>query len=242
MPSYKGKKLPRAEAETLAREFVKGLACSYTITCGSLRRSTPEVGDIDIVAVTDDGKLPVPAIQRAGVEWKSGGEKSQTYVIAGPQGPVQVNLLAIAPDRVGAMLLHATGSADFNERIRARAKARGMLLSQLGLFERTPDGKAGKLIAAATESEIFAALDMEPVPPSARGKTGEGAVLAVVTSKSDPGKRYAITGTKDNPRCSCVGFKYHGKCNHVDAVGRVLAGKADKRVHLGAQRADATSE
>jgi DNA polymerase/3'-5' exonuclease PolX len=73
---------------------------------------------------------------------------------SGRRGAIQVDLNFTAPDALGAALLHHTGSAAYNVFIRSRAKQRGYTLSQHGLF------KGIELVAASTEEEVLAILDM----------------------------------------------------------------------------------
>lgn len=72
---------------------------------------------------------------------------------------------ASAEDR-GSALMHWTGPSTFNILIRKRAKARGMKLSQHGLF-RLVNGELIK-IASKTEASIFKALGLRYYSPSER--------------------------------------------------------------------------
>jgi DNA polymerase/3'-5' exonuclease PolX len=61
-------------------------------------------------------------------------------------------------------LLFATGSGDFNVRMRSVAKSRGLLLNQHGLFDRS----TGKKIEIKNEEEIFEYLKIEYKTPEQR--------------------------------------------------------------------------
>lgn len=86
----------------------------------------------------------------------------------------RLDLLFVPYARLGAALLHFTGNDIFNRSLRLLARKKGMTLSQEGLWEafREPgkysEAKKGRLIAAATEMDIFVALGVEYKPPGER--------------------------------------------------------------------------
>ena len=94
-------------------------------------------------------------------------EPGARAAIVTPRG-VQVDLRIVLPEQLGAALLHFTGSQAHNIKLRGRAAARGWLLNEYGLFD-----EQGTVLAAATEEEIYAALDLQPIPPPLREGGGE---------------------------------------------------------------------
>ncbi len=62
-----------------------------------------------------------------------------------------------------------TGSKAHNIVLRDRAIARGLKLNEYGLFRSADDAR----VAGATEEEIYAALDLDWVPPELREDRGE---------------------------------------------------------------------
>jgi DNA polymerase/3'-5' exonuclease PolX len=64
----------------------------------------------------------------------------------------------------GAALMHYTGSADFNIRMRTIAISKGFLLNEKGLF------RGDVKIPTTSEASIFELLDVPYVSPSERGR------------------------------------------------------------------------
>jgi DNA polymerase (family 10) len=126
---------------------------------GSYRRGYPEVGDLDVVVLESDLPKMQALAQTLGTPVTLKDGKIVGMVIAG----TRVEFYVTTPAQFGAMLLFATGSAEFNIWQRSQAKAKGLKLSQLGLF----DG-SGHVLAGETEEGMFAALDMAYVPPEKR--------------------------------------------------------------------------
>jgi DNA polymerase (family 10) len=75
----------------------------------------------------------------------------------------EVNLRLVAREQFGAALIHYTGSHAHVERLRLRAKARGLRLSAHGLFAND-----GSLRLTSTEADVYAALDLPLIPPEMR--------------------------------------------------------------------------
>ena len=81
----------------------------------------------------------------------------------------------------GASLLHATGSAEHLEQLRKLASDKG--------FELKPDGlyRGRKLIASATEKDIYEALGLQFIEPELR----EGRDEIAESRKEQPAKACA---------------------------------------------------
>jgi DNA polymerase (family 10) len=97
-----------------------------------------------------------------------------------PQGPsIQVDLRVLPLTSFGSALMYFTGSKEHNVRMRERVLAKGMTLNEWGLFRedksaaKPPQERGEKPIAAATEKDVFAALDLPWIPPEAREDRGE---------------------------------------------------------------------
>ncbi|RMH15380.1 MAG: DNA polymerase/3'-5' exonuclease PolX [Acidobacteria bacterium] len=145
---------------------------------GSLRRGCETIGDLDFVAACDDPE---------GVRRRFTEHPSVTQVLAHGDTKCSVRLesegvaiqadLRLVPEAVyGAALLYFTGSKEHNVRLRERAIKRGLRLNEYGLFrgsEERPQEQGKKPLAAATEEEIYAALDLPWIPPELREDRGE---------------------------------------------------------------------
>ncbi len=80
---------------------------------------------------------------------------------------VHVDLRVVPPDVWGAALLYFTGSKAHNIHLRRLAQRSGTKLSEYGL------SRNGHVLAAATETEVYAQLGMAYVPPTLREDRGE---------------------------------------------------------------------
>ncbi len=155
----------------LAREWVRKLRTTGLFQmlepAGSLRRGKETIGDLDFLAVSDQPQRAVAAFLR---------EVSPEEVLAqGPQkvsvrlaGGLQADLRLVPKEAFGAALQYFTGSKAHNIRLRERAVARGLKLSEYGLF--TADGQ---VLARETEEEIYRALGLAWIPPELREDQGE---------------------------------------------------------------------
>jgi DNA polymerase (family 10) len=159
-------------AMDLAEEIVAKLSavrgCMRCTHAGSLRRMAETIGDIDILAASDD---PTPVMDAfAGLSdvdrvIARGDTKTSILTTKG----LQVDLRVIPPGVWGAALQYFTGSKAHNIRIREMAVRKGLKLSEYGLFE----AESGDLIVAQTEEEVYERLGLPWIPPVLREDRGE---------------------------------------------------------------------
>lgn len=164
---------PLYEALTLAEEVIDHLRQAPGIgrisTAGSLRRMRETVGDIDILACGKDGARIIrhftrfPKISRILAE----GVTKGSVVIAAPGGEQQVDLRIVDESEFGAALQYFTGSKTHNIKLRGMARARGLKISEYGVF------KGEKRIAGRDEEEVYGALGLPLIPPELREDRGE---------------------------------------------------------------------
>ena len=176
----KDHRTPIAEALPLADRLVTELGLVEGVTdvafCGSLRRMSETVGDIDItVASTDPAAVMAAVLAHPTVSdvVVSGDTKTSFLTAKG----LQVDVRVVDPDQFGAATLYFTGSKAHNIALRQRAIDRGWLLNEYGLLT-VPDDESDEndertLVASATEESIYTALDLTYVPPPMREATGE---------------------------------------------------------------------
>ncbi len=81
----------------------------------------------------------------------------------------QVDVRLLPRASYGAALQYFTGSKNHNVALRQRAIKRGFTLSEYALL-RLEDNA---IVAAATEEEIYRALDLDYIPPELRENCGE---------------------------------------------------------------------
>lgn len=132
--------------------------CAYA---GSLRRKQETVGDIDLVATTNDPErvmnafVALPLVQRV---LEKGKTRSSVRLSIGIDADLRV-----VPDNVyGATLQYFTGDKRHNVLLREYALSKGMSLNEYGLY------KGKKLLVCKTEEEIYRRLGMDTPPPEIR--------------------------------------------------------------------------
>lgn len=166
------RRTPIADALPNARRVVAALADVPGVErveyCGSLRRFRETIGDIDIVATATDAAAVMEAFVALPVvaEVLARGD-TKTSVLT--QAGLQIDLRVVAPAEHGAAILYFTGSKSHNIKLRQRALARGLTLNEYGLSHVD----TGAIVAARTEEEIYAALDLPWIPPPMREDSGE---------------------------------------------------------------------
>jgi DNA polymerase (family X) len=158
--------LPHAERIVAHLREVPGVA--QVVICGSLRRFSETIGDVDIV-VTAAAAEPVmnALVSMVLVERVLGRGDRKTSVVT--RRGMQVDLRVVDKHQLGAALLYFTGSKGHNIKLRMRALARGLTLNEYGLAEV----EGGKVVASETEEAIYAALGLPWVPPVLREDAGE---------------------------------------------------------------------
>ena len=135
---------------------------------GSLRRMRETIGDVDVLAASDRLATVVRAFIALPIVTEvlsAGDTRASILTDAG----LQVDLRVVRPDEYGAALMYFTGSKSHNIALRDRALARGLHLSEYGLFEAA----TGRRIAGASEREVYDALGLDWIPPELRESRGE---------------------------------------------------------------------
>ncbi|MEW6217194.1 MAG: helix-hairpin-helix domain-containing protein, partial [Candidatus Bipolaricaulota bacterium] len=137
---------------------------------GSLRRGKETVGDLDLLAISDRPDEAAAAFcSLPGVEEVLAQGPKRVSVRLGDG--VQCDLRMVPKASFGAALQYFTGSKEHNIRLRERAVARGLKLSEYGLF--AADGAA---VAGEDEAGVYEALSLAYIPPELREDGGEVAV------------------------------------------------------------------
>jgi len=175
------KRLLLPKAEGLINDVIAGLDGApglRSITpAGSFRRQRETIGDLDLLAETDDPKALMDRFTKLGIVDEVigfGGHKSAVRIFRGPQ----VDLMSMPPGEAGAYLLHFTGSKEHNVKLRAIARDKGWSLSEYGFLKIGEDGEPltgadAELKTFATEAEAYAFLDLPFIEPELREDAGE---------------------------------------------------------------------
>jgi DNA polymerase (family 10) len=161
-----GEALPVAEA--ILGHLTSSLRLDRVSIGGSLRRGKETVGDIDLL-VGDDDPAPVmdkfvsyPDVKEVLMR---GPTKSSVRLRDG----LQVDIRAVEAKSFGAALQYFTGSKEHNVALRRLGAELGFKLNEYGLFERD----SGKMVAGATEEEVYERLGLRYIPPEIRENNGE---------------------------------------------------------------------
>jgi DNA polymerase (family 10) len=163
-----GRALPLAEA--IARDLADARGAVRVEVAGGLRRGAETVHDIDLAAATTDpdALLDALAAHPATVEVLSRGTAGAAVMT---QAGIRVEVRVTPPERFGNLWQHLTGSRAHNIRLRERAVARGLSVSERGVA--TGDAEPA---GHAEEAGVYAALGLPWIPPELREDTGEIAV------------------------------------------------------------------
>ena len=168
-------------AEELASALIAALSVTPGVrsieSAGSFRRRRESIGDLDLLAETDEPAALMDAFTSFGLVdgvINRGGHKAAVRLQRGPQ----VDLMVMPPGEAGTYRIHFTGSREHNVRLRAMARDRGWSLSEKGFMRIGEDGEpltgaASEVRTFATEAEAYAFLDLPFIEPELREDTGE---------------------------------------------------------------------
>lgn len=153
-------------AHSLAARIGSLAAVEAAVPCGSVRRFSETIGDVDIVVASSDSAI----VHQTVLEFPEvadvvGSGETKTSFLT--REGLQVDVRTVAPDQLGSALLYFTGSKAHNIQLRQKSIDRDLLLSEYGLF----DGE--DVVASKTEEDVYRALGMEYVPPPMREGGGE---------------------------------------------------------------------
>ena len=152
---------------------------------GSSRRRRESIGDLDILAASDDAPAVMDrlvALPQIDEVLLRGDTKCSVRLRSG----IQLDLRVVPEASYGAASHYFTGSQMHNIAIRDRAKRRGLRINEYGVFTEP----AGERIAGATEEEVFAAVDLPYIPPELREDRGE-------LEAAEAGKLPRLIGAED---------------------------------------------
>lgn len=188
---------------------------------GSLRRMAETVGDIDILAT---GVRKSEIVKRFTqlpfvTDILARGDTKGSVMI---DGETQVDLRVVKTAAYGAALQYFTGSKLHNVKLRTMARARGLKLSEYGIFQRD------RRIAGAKEEDVYKALGLPWIPPELREDRGEveaaqsGGLPALVEDEDILGDLHVHSVYSDGNAsieelavsAEKLGLKYIAICDH----------------------------
>jgi len=134
--------------------------------CGSYRRMKETVGDIDILVVGENGAKLIEHFTKfpSVTDVLASGDTKGSVIV---EGKYQVDMRVVGRESWGAALQYFTGSKNHNIKLRTIAKAKGLKISEYGVFREE------KLIAGAEEEDVYKSLGLPWIPPELREDQGE---------------------------------------------------------------------
>jgi DNA polymerase (family X) len=217
-------RIPLGRAVTIAElmlEPLRAAGVAWALPVGSLRRGQEMVGDIEIVAPTDQPEAAIEAVLALPTSSHVLHRSARRLYLLGDR--VQVGIRLPEPANAGADLLYLTGSRAHFEALQAHAASHGWTLNADGL--RAPDGT---FTPAAAEADIYAALGLPVIPPEIRNGDDEvalasrGALPALVTRDDIRGDLHMHSTWSDGrdsieqmvEACHGLGYQYIAITDH----------------------------
>ena len=231
--------LHRAQAlsDDLAAQVAAIDGVRLVVQAGSLRRRRETIGDLDLLVETDRAEAVLDRFTSLGLVDSVVGKGRAKAAITVLRGP-QVDLMVMPPGQAGTYLVHFTGSADHNIRLRGLARDRGWSLSEKG-FVRIDDegnaleGDAADLRTFPDEEGVYGFLDLAWIPPELREDRGEveaardGVLPSLITLGDLRGDLHSHSDWSDGVHAIEVmaeaarrrGYSYQVLTDHTQSLG-----------------------
>jgi DNA polymerase (family 10) len=155
-------------AETIKKRIAALPATQEISLAGSIRRKKETIGDVDILAASDEPEkimaafCELPEIDRI---LGRGPTKSSIVLTSG----VQVDLRVVDKDQYWTALQYFTGSKAHNIAMRRRALERNWKLNEYGVTNLSD----GKMLPGKSERDLYGMLDLPYIEPEMREDRGE---------------------------------------------------------------------
>ncbi len=195
---------------------------------GSLRRWEETIGDLDLIAVSDNpaetgqALASLPSVREVLVH---GDAKTSVVVDPG----IQIDLRAGEPDSLGAMLQYFTGSQQHNIRLRDYANRQGLSLNEYGITVM----ESGEVERFPDEVSFYARLGLPWIPPELRRGADEldlarsGNLPDLVTESDLKGDLHLHSDWSDGKfsleemvaAVAAMGYQYMALTDHSQGLG-----------------------
>lgn len=134
--------------------------------CGSYRRGSETVGDLDIVmTATDEERTMATVFKYPEISHVIAQGKTKASFIL--RSKLQVDIRLVAPSSHGAAVHYFTGSKDHVIALRDRALTKGLKINEYGVF------KGKRKIAGQNEEAIYKTVGLSLIPPELRENRDE---------------------------------------------------------------------
>jgi DNA polymerase (family 10) len=163
---------------------------------GSARRGVESVKDIDLVAVTREPQKLADCLERL-----EQIEQVSSTGAAGARGRAHlglgVDLRIAAPEQLGNLLQHFTGSSAHNTALRELAVRSGLHVSEYGV----KDDADGSTHTCSTEAEVYGLLGLPYIEPELRENRGEleAGVGALAAGRPKAATNKLAAGSRSRP-------------------------------------------
>ncbi|HEX2722233.1 MAG TPA: PHP domain-containing protein, partial [Gemmatimonadaceae bacterium] len=225
-----------AQALVLQDHVARHPDVSEAVIAGAVRRHNETIGDIDIVAICSGDPVAVARSFTEGAAVKevieNGANVSIRYI-----DDTRMDLWCTAAANAAITLWRATGSPKHLEQLTAYAKASGFTLEE----KRLVSGK-NVPVPLKQESDLFAALGLDEIPPELREGMGEIEAAAahslpdLIVSEDIKGALHCHSTWSDGVAtieemagaAKEMGWKYIGITDHSQAAFYAGGMKAEK--------------
>jgi DNA polymerase (family X) len=152
----------------IVEELRKHPAADRVEIAGSARRMTDTCKDLDIVATAHDARALTDAFKALELvsELRGSGDAGARVVT---HNGLRIDFRVVAPEQLGNVLQHLTGSKEHNMALRDYAVRRGLHVSEYGI----EDDADGSKQTCASEREVYARLGLDYIEPELREGRGE---------------------------------------------------------------------
>lgn len=218
---------------------------------GSLRRMQETIGDIDLIASSDNPEKVTEAFTKLPLV-KEVLALGPTKASVLTRGNLQMDLRVVKPSSFGAALLYFTGDKAHNIALRDIAIRRGLKLNEYGLF----DEKTGmNIVEGEEEADVYRALGFAWMPPEMRTNRGEleaaatGRLPDLVTLEDIKGDLQMHTRASDGAATleqmarACIerGYQYAAVTDHSRSLG-VAGGLSIEKLRAQRREVDALND
>lgn len=162
------KKIKYQEAHNLTAYILSNLSSDTSVQfLGSYRRKSEYVADIDIIVLKKDYKETLDSLVRMfdGIKVTVSGETKTSFIINNNNNTV-IDVVVVPEVSIPFSVLHFTGSASHNIKLRNIAKNKGWLLNQYGIYNSTTNERL--FLDIISEEDIFTKLGVPYVSPEKR--------------------------------------------------------------------------
>lgn len=205
---------------------------------GSLRRMKDTIGDLDILASSDNPDSVMDFfVNFDDVEQVLLKGSTKTSVLL--KDDIQVDLRVVKDESFGAALQYFTGSKEHNVKMRSIAIKKDFKLNEYGLFDKDTE----KFIVGKNEEEIYKKLDLDYIEPEMRENRGEieiasnGKLPDLIDYKDIKGDLHIHSNYSDGTetidtiadRAKKIGYEYIGITDHSQSL-KIANGLSENRV------------